>query len=110
MKTEEKCLEFIDFANRTIFLSDQYYKHVIKEHGSVMTRYSKNWEETLKNPDYIGNSKSHEGCRVYIQKNDKKRHFQAKYLIIIVNEVNLITSVRFGSNLNFTINLKEVKQ
>jgi hypothetical protein len=102
-------LEFIDYLGNKITLNDYYYQHIIKAHGSEMTSFYKNWIETLKNPDIVGNGKRYKDCKIYIQKNKKSRNFPAKYLVIVVNEINLITSIRFGRNLNFLENLVELK-
>ncbi len=108
IKSQKSQLEFTDFNNIEIVLNDYYYNHIIKKHGSIMTTYHENWVDTLKNPDYIGNGKTHEACNIYAQKNNNKRNYLAKYLIVVVNEGRLITSIRFGSNLNFVNNLKEM--
>ncbi len=104
---ERGSLEFTDYNGEIIVLTDSYYNHIIERHGSEMTQFSKNWEETLKSPDFTGESKTKAGCKIYIQQNNKNRNFPAKYLVIVVNEINFITSVRFGSNLNFIKNLKK---
>ena len=68
-------LEFIDFNGEVIVLTNYYYKHIIDRHGSEMTKYHKNWEETLKMPDFSGESKRTDGCKTYIQQNNAKRNY-----------------------------------
>ena len=74
-----------------------------------MTSYHKNWEEALKNPDIVGDSKGHEGCRIYLLENNKERKFPAKFLVVVVNQMNFIVSIRFGRNDNCLNNKKIMK-
>lgn len=108
--SNEIYLDFVDFEGNKIILNDYYYHHIIDKRGSEITKYHQNWIDTLKYPDYIGNSKSHPGCKIYVQERNKNRKFLSNFLIIVVNEANLITSIRFGKNLNFIKNLKEMEK
>ena len=98
-------IEFSDYNGQTIVLTNDYYLHIIDSHGSIMTEYYKNWEDTLKNPDYTGESSTKDGCKIYVQQNNKKRNYKSKYLVIVVNQQNLLTSLRFQKKLNFIKNL-----
>lgn len=104
----DNSIKFIDYFGNTIVLTNYYYNHIIERRGSEITKYHKNWEDTLKNPDYIGDSRKHTDCRVFVQKNNYQRNYPAKYFVIVVNELNLITSIRFGNKLDFIENLKEL--
>lgn len=73
-----------------------------------MTKYHNYWLETLKTPDFFGYSKKHKDCKIYILKNNKSRNFLAKFLIVVVNDNHLITSIRFASNLDFVNNLRKL--
>lgn len=101
-------LEFVDYEGRQIILTNYYYNHIIEEKGVKFTHFHDNWVDTLKFPDYIGTSKSFSDVRIYIQENNKKRKYWQKYLIVVVNGNNLITSARFGKNLNFVKNLTKI--
>lgn len=107
---DDNNFRFADYLGNEIVLTNYYYKHIIERRGSEITKYHKSWEDTLKNPDYTGHSRKHNDCRIFIQKNNKHRNYPAKYFVVVVNGANLITSIRFGNDLNFIENIKEMKK
>jgi len=106
---KEIYIDFVDFQGNKIFLNNYYDKHIREEHGSEMSSFYKYWEETLKYPDFTGTSKRYSECKIYITESNYERNYPAKYLAIVVNEVDLITSVRFATILNFINNIKSYK-
>ena len=77
--------------------------------GYEFCGYWKNIKDTISNPDYVGKSKTHNTVRIYIQKNNSRRKFLSKFLIVIANSNNDVVSAGFRSKLNFK-ELQEIKK
>lgn len=74
--------------------------HIIDRHGSIVTKYVKFIDETLQHPNAFGNSKKYPDVKIYASKNTKEKNYPTSYLIIVVNEVNNITTMYFSKNIN----------
>lgn len=96
----EQFIEFTDFEDETIVLTNSAYNHIIDRHGSIVAKYVKFIAETLQHPYAFGNSKKYPGVKIYASKNTKEKNYPTNYLIIVVNEVNNITTMYFSKNIN----------
>lgn len=96
-------IEFTDFQDETIVLTNSAYNHInhiIDRHGSIVTKYVKFIAEALQHPYAFGNSKKYPDFKIYASKNTKEKNYPTNYLIIVVNEVNNITTMYFSKNIN----------
>ena len=74
-----------------------------------MYNYWENIKDTIQNPELIGECKTIAGVRVYIQENNKTRNFQSKYLVVVVNRNNDVSSAYFRNRINYN-NVKKISK
>lgn len=91
--------EVVDDENVVVLLSEQVWKHIVERRGEDFIKWWNEIKDTIQNPDFKCRSKNKPTTKVYVKKNNSKRNFPSKYLLVFVSEDNVIKTSYFSKTL-----------